>query len=248
MIAWRTNWADLPVMALSNMGRSRMMLAGMFGWTFYISYRILRQLGVRQTMPPHEYFIMPPFNFSTCRFYQHTWRARVTIPRDPYPSVLLPRNYENWLIQDIEARIGWNEGLTLMSLHFLHAAKVELRIERKMRKFNPLVIPKLLQAALPFASKPKDIPSRRRPLLESRRAVIPETHESQIHALVQQLQLIRHEKLKKQKLKEVEKRKAREVEKAKDEQLSRKRQREERRGRYREQDKLNKRIRKNTEG
>ncbi|KAF7136629.1 hypothetical protein RHSIM_Rhsim08G0127600 [Rhododendron simsii] len=109
MIAWRTNWADLPVMALSNMGRSRMMLAGMFGWTFYIPYRILRQLGVRQTMPPHEYFIMPPFKFSTCRFYQHTWRARVTIPRDPYPSVLLPQNYENWLIQDIEARIGWNE-------------------------------------------------------------------------------------------------------------------------------------------
>lgn len=54
--------------------------------------------------------------------------------------------------------------------------------------------------------------------------------------------------LKKQKLKEVEKRKAREVEKAKEEQLSKKRQREERRGRYREQDKLNKRIRKNTEG
>ncbi|KAI8543112.1 hypothetical protein RHMOL_Rhmol08G0193200 [Rhododendron molle] len=122
------------------------------------------------------------------------------------------------------------------------------QIERKMRKFNPLVIPKPLQAALPFASKPKDNPSRRRPLLESRRAVIPEPHETQIHALVQQLQLIRHEKLKKQKLKEVEKRKAREVEKAKEEQLSKKRQREERRGRYREQDKLNKRIRKNTEG
>ncbi|BBG95966.1 12-oxophytodienoate reductase 2 [Prunus dulcis] len=31
-------------------------------------------------------------------------------------------------------------------------------IERKLKKFNPLVIPKSLQAALPFASKPKDIP------------------------------------------------------------------------------------------
>ncbi|KAG5536336.1 hypothetical protein RHGRI_023943 [Rhododendron griersonianum] len=52
-----------------------------------------------------------------------------------------------------------------------------------MQKFNPLVIPKLLQAALPFASKPKDIPSRSRPLLEIRRAVIMEPHERQIHAL-----------------------------------------------------------------
>lgn len=74
-----------------------------------------------------------------------------------------------------------------------------------------------------------------------------EPHERQIHALVQQLHLIRHEKLKKQKLKDVEKRKKHEAEKAKEEQLSKKRQREERRGRYREQDKLNKRIRKNTE-
>lgn len=68
-------------------------------------------------------------------------------------------------------------------------------IERKARKFNPLVIPKSLQAALPFASKPKDIPSRGRPLLENRRAVVMEPHEKKVHALVQHLQLIRHEKV-----------------------------------------------------
>ncbi|KAK9699418.1 hypothetical protein RND81_08G172100 [Saponaria officinalis] len=34
-------------------------------------------------------------------------------------------------------------------------------IERKVRKFNPLVIPKSLQQALPFASKPKDMPKKR---------------------------------------------------------------------------------------
>ncbi|XP_042478256.1 ribosome biogenesis protein BMS1 homolog isoform X3 [Macadamia integrifolia] len=107
-------------------------------------------------------------------------------------------------------------------------------IERKQRKFNPLVIPKSLQAALPFASKPKDRSSRKRPLLESRRAVVMEPHERKVHALVQHLQLIRNEKMKKRKLKEEEKRKAHEAEKAKNEELSRKRQREERRGRYRE--------------
>ncbi|BFG41249.1 hypothetical protein CerSpe_275230 [Prunus speciosa] len=120
-------------------------------------------------------------------------------------------------------------------------------IERKLKKFNPLVIPKSLQAALPFASKPKDIPSRGRPLLENRRAVVVEPHERKVHALVQHLRLIRNEKIKKRKLKDDKKRKEIEVQKAKEEQLSKKRQREERRERYREQDKLKKKIRRNAE-
>lgn len=68
-------------------------------------------------------------------------------------------------------------------------------IERKPRKFNPLVIPKKLQADLPFDSKPKDISMRKRPLLENRRAVVMEPHERKGHALVQHLQLIKNEKV-----------------------------------------------------
>ncbi|CAM8899836.1 unnamed protein product [Rhodiola kirilowii] len=116
-------------------------------------------------------------------------------------------------------------------------------IERKPKKFNPLVIPKSLQAALPFASKPKLIPSRKRPLLEHRRAVVMEPRERQLHTLVQQLQLVKHEKVKKKKIKDDQKRKALQVMKEKEEIISKKRQREERRERYREQDKANKRIR-----
>ncbi|KAJ0969389.1 hypothetical protein J5N97_022266 [Dioscorea zingiberensis] len=91
-------------------------------------------------------------------------------------------------------------------------------VERKPRKFNPLVIPRKLQAELPFASKPKDMPARKRPLLENRRAVVMEPHERKVHALVQHLQLIKNEKVKKRKLKEQKKRKAYEAEKAKNEQ------------------------------
>ncbi|KAK4855734.1 hypothetical protein QYF36_010327 [Acer negundo] len=120
-------------------------------------------------------------------------------------------------------------------------------IERKLRKFNPLVIPKTLQAALPFASKPKNIPSRKQPLLENRRAVVMEPHERKVHALVQHLQLIRNEKMKKRKLKDEQKRKEIETEKAKEEQLTKKRQREERRVRYRDQDKLKKKMRRNAD-
>lgn len=68
-------------------------------------------------------------------------------------------------------------------------------VERKPRKFNPLVIPRKLQAELPFASKPKDRPAQKRPLLENRRAVVMEPHERKVHALVQQLQLIKNEKV-----------------------------------------------------
>lgn len=119
-------------------------------------------------------------------------------------------------------------------------------IERKLRKFNPLVIPKSLQAALPFASKPKNIPSQRRPLLENRRAVVMEPHERKVHALVQHLQLIRNEKIKKRKLKEEEKKKSHQAEKAKEEQISRKRQRDERRERYCQEDKSKKKMRRNS--
>ncbi|KAG8646425.1 ribosome biogenesis protein BMS1 homolog isoform X2 [Manihot esculenta] len=120
-------------------------------------------------------------------------------------------------------------------------------IERKPRKFNPLVPPKSLQAALPFESKLKDIPSRKRPRLENRRAVVMDARQKRLHTLVQQFHMIGQEKMKKRKLKEEQKRKEYEAEKAKDEQLSRKRQREERRERYRIQDKKNKKIRRNSE-
>lgn len=82
----------------------------------------------------------------------------------------------------------------LIKLLFLFLI-IEQPIERKPRKFNPLVVPRKLQEALPFASKPKDTPKRKQPLLESRRAVVMEPRERKIHALIQHLQLIRNEKV-----------------------------------------------------
>ncbi|KAI4313296.1 hypothetical protein L6164_026287 [Bauhinia variegata] len=114
------------------------------------------------------------------------------------------------------------------------------KFERKPKKYNPLVIPKSLQASLPFQAKPKDIPKRKRASLDQKRAVVMEPHERKVHALVQHLQLIRNQKMKKRKIKEDKRRTQVEAEKEKDEQLLRKRRREERRERYREQDKLKK--------
>lgn len=111
-------------------------------------------------------------------------------------------------------------------------------IERPLKKFNPIVVPKSLQSALPFRSKPKEMKSKK-----DARAVVPEPHERDVHKLVQHLQLIRHNKLKQQKLKKQEKKKKHDAEKAKEEMVTRKRQREERRDRYRTQDRLQKKMR-----
>lgn len=105
------------------------------------------------------------------------------------------------------------------------------------------MIPKSLQAGLPFKSKPKDIPVSKKPSLEKRRAVVMDPAERRVHTLIQHLRLIRHGKIKKEKLKQAEKKKATTAEKAKEEEISRKRKREERRERYRAQDKLQKKTR-----
>ncbi|KAL2517750.1 P-loop containing nucleoside triphosphate hydrolase superfamily protein [Abeliophyllum distichum] len=148
----------------------------------------------------------------------------------------------------------WQGMKTVAELRRVHNLPVPVNkdslyrpIERKPRKFNPLVIPKSLQEALPFASKPKNIPAQKRPLLENRRAVVMEPNERKVHALVQHYQLIVNEKMKKRKLKEDVKRKAQVAERSKEEQLAKKRQREERRGRYKEQEKQKKKIRRKSD-
>ncbi|KAL8063300.1 hypothetical protein ABFX02_01G018900 [Erythranthe guttata] len=170
--------------------------------------------------------------------------TQVEVPQfyNPLTTALQPRN-ETWQGMKTVSELRWENNLPVP----VNKDSLYKPIERKQRKFNPLVIPKSLQAALPFASKPKDIPFRKRSLLENRRAVVMEPKERKVHALVQHLQLIRSNKMKKQKIKDDVKRKARAVELAKEEQISKKRQREERRGRYIEQEKQNKKIRRRTE-
>ncbi|KAK4598333.1 hypothetical protein RGQ29_015700 [Quercus rubra] len=174
--------------------------------------------------------------------FMRAW-ASVEVPRfyNPLTTALQPRD-QTWQGMKTVAELRREHNLAIP----FNKDSLYKPIERKPKKFNPLVIPKSLQAALPFVTKSKDTPSRKRPLLENRRpAVVMEPDERKVHALVQHLQLIRSEKIKKRKLKEEKKRKEHEIEKAKDEELSRKRHREERRERYREQDKLQKKIRRN---
>ncbi|KAH9611759.1 hypothetical protein KSS87_009023 [Heliosperma pusillum] len=112
----------------------------------------------------------------------------------------------------------------------------------KNKVFNKVSIPKALEQALPFKTKPKDI-AKKRERGGNRIAVVPEPGERRISKLLQQIQLMRHEKEKKRKQKEAEKRKEHEAKKAKEAEISKKRQREERKERYREEGKALKKRR-----
>ncbi|KAM0841390.1 hypothetical protein ACQ4PT_059022 [Festuca glaucescens] len=115
-------------------------------------------------------------------------------------------------------------------------------IERKARKFNPIEVPKKLQAILPFTSKPKDRPKSKKPTAD-RIPVIMDTDEKKRNAAIQQLKQIKHEKMRKEKIKRGLQKKAHEAQKAKTDLVTKKRQREDRRERYREEDKKQKRAR-----
>ncbi len=78
-------------------------------------------------------------------------------------------------------------------------------IERKERKFNKLKIPKILQSALPFKSKPKLLKKQARPSLLQRRAVVMEPEEKKIYSLIQQINTLKREKDEKRITKEKEK-------------------------------------------
>ncbi|XP_019413320.1 PREDICTED: ribosome biogenesis protein BMS1 homolog isoform X2 [Lupinus angustifolius] len=168
--------------------------------------------------------------------------TQVEVPQfyNPLTTALQPR-HKTWQGMRTVAELRRENNLSIP----VNKDSLYKKIERKQRKFNPVVIPKSLQASLPFESKPKDIPKRKRPLLEERRkkGVVMDPRERKVHALVQQYQLIRNDKMKKRKVSEDKKRKALEAERAKEEELSKKRRREERRVKYRAEDKKMKKIR-----
>ncbi|KAI3823401.1 hypothetical protein L1987_04836 [Smallanthus sonchifolius] len=152
---------------------------------------------------------------------------------NPLTTALQPRS-ETWRGVRTVAELRRNYNLPVPDNKDSHYKP----IERPLKKFNPIVVPKSLQSALPFRSKPKETKSKK-----DGRAVVPEPHERNVHKLVQHLQLIRHNKLKQQKIKKQEQKKKHDAEKAKEELVTKKRQREERRDRYRTQDKLQKKMR-----
>ncbi|KAG7341891.1 40S ribosome biogenesis protein [Nitzschia inconspicua] len=77
-------------------------------------------------------------------------------------------------------------------------------IERPERKFQKLRVPQKLEEALPFASKPKNDPKRKRKGYVQKRAVVMDATEKKKHTFLQALNTIRNEKVKIRKQKKEE--------------------------------------------
>lgn len=79
-------------------------------------------------------------------------------------------------------------------------------IERPARRFNTLKVPKKLQAALPYASKPKIMKSQHRQTYMQKRAIILEPEEKKAIALFQQIRALRKDQVARRKEKQGERR------------------------------------------
>ncbi|CAL8465158.1 g4693 [Coccomyxa elongata] len=115
-------------------------------------------------------------------------------------------------------------------------------IERPPRRFNPLKVPKSLQAALPFKSKPKVPGARKRPTLEQKRAVVLEPAERRTVALIDQLNALRNEKAAKKRAKQARQREKHTKDVAAEEAWRAKYKKEERKKRYVERGAADKRA------
>jgi ribosome biogenesis protein BMS1 len=82
---------------------------------------------------------------------------------------------------------------------------IYMPIERVERPFKKLFVPKRLEEALPYASKPKNDTKRSRQSYVSKRAVVMEKDERRKISFIQALNTIRNEKVALRKQKQVEK-------------------------------------------
>jgi ribosome biogenesis protein BMS1 len=73
------------------------------------------------------------------------------------------------------------------------------KIERPTRRFNPLKVPKTIQAELPFASKQRALPKQKKPTYLQKRTVILGGEEKRARDLLQKVMTLRNEKVKKRK-------------------------------------------------
>lgn len=87
------------------------------------------------------------------------------------------------------------------------------------RKFNPLRVPRALQAELPFKSKPKQMQAAKNSTYLAKRAVVLEGEEKKALALLQQMKTVQREKEEKRRAKNNEKKSEKAKLAAKDEEI-----------------------------
>ena len=115
---------------------------------------------------------------------------------------LLLSNKGHWEGMRLTGQVRREEGLKTPT----NVNSTYKRVERPARRFNPLKVPKKLQAALPYASKPKLMKAQHRATYMQKRAVVMEPEERKAIALLQQVRALRKDQAARRREKQEERR------------------------------------------
>jgi len=122
--------------------------------------------------------------------FLRTW-TKVEIPKFYNPlTTSMMKDTKDWRGMKTVGQLRYEKSIPIP----VNPDSIYKPIERKKRVFNKLQVPKALQQALPFKSKPKLEHVRSRQTLEQRRAVVRDKEEKKLATMVQQLNTIRNEK------------------------------------------------------
>ncbi|BGP44943.1 Glycoside hydrolase 2 (Mannanase, beta-galactosidase) [Rhodotorula kratochvilovae] len=113
-------------------------------------------------------------------------------PRQYYNAVgnLLLRDKSAWTGMRLTGEVRRDQGVkTPQDINSLYKP-----IVRQTRRFNTLKVPRKLQSALPFASKPKMQPKQKEATYLQKRAVVMDPEEKKALSLLQQVQAISRDK------------------------------------------------------
>ncbi|KAJ6584809.1 hypothetical protein B0H19DRAFT_1227436 [Mycena capillaripes] len=119
---------------------------------------------------------------------------------NPVTSLLLS-DKSQWAGMRLTGQVRREDGIKTP----LNVNSTYKKIVRPERRFNPLIIPKKLQAALPYASKPRVMKPQRQQTYMQKRAVVMEPEERKAVALLQQIRALRKDQVARRKEKKNEK-------------------------------------------
>lgn len=131
---------------------------------------------------------------------------------NPVTSLLLSEK-GSWTGMRLTGQVRREEGVkTPLSVNSTYK-----KVERPARRFNPLKVPKKLQAALPYASKPKIMKPQHKQTYMQKRAVVMEPEEKKAIALLQQIRALRKDQVTRRREKQAERKATHQAKVAKEE-------------------------------
>jgi ribosome biogenesis protein BMS1 len=176
---------------------------------------LLLRLHVAVSHPIYSWFVLCICSLDIV--FLRAWTT-VKVPKfyHPITSLLESDKRSGWLGMQTHAQVRKRLQLRVPN-------QVDSRyrpVKRTERRFNALQIPKKLEKQLPYSSKPKLLRARKssKPsLLEQRRAVVLDRSEKRAYHLVQQLNTLRNDKMRKEKAANLERKRKRDQLLAKEE-------------------------------